>query len=102
MKTLGALLLLVATMFALEPSKPPRIPAPRPQMACTPALRPQMAADDVVAFQLKDGAYTLGLEKGIGLGAGGMLLLVGIGMTIWRGKQPEHAASKPLSRAASA
>jgi hypothetical protein len=102
MKKLGLLLVFAASLtFAVEAAHPGR-PAPlRAKMACADTLRPQMEADNTVAFQLKTSAYTNGLEQGIELGAGGMLLIVGL-VSLAGKIKPKSATQKLLSRAASA
>ena len=103
MKNLGLLLVFAASLTLAADT--PRLPQPPPQrakMACTDALRPQMAADNTAALQLKSTAYTDGLERGAALGAGGALLLAGLALRAKKFQPGDRSSEKTLSHAASA
>jgi hypothetical protein len=65
-------------------------------------LQEQMQADAVAAVEAKADAHTAGLQKGAGLGAGGMLLLVGIVFGIRKFTQGFNVTKKEQAKAASA
>lgn len=66
------------------------------------ALQEQMQVEATAALQAKADAHTTGVEKGAGLGAGGMLLLVGVVFGIRKITQGFTVTKKPQSKAASA
>lgn len=66
------------------------------------SLQEQMQADAVAAVEAKADAHTAGLQKGAGLGAGGMLLLVGIIFGIRKFTQGFTVTKKAQAKAASA
>jgi hypothetical protein len=61
-----------------------------------------MQADAVAAVEAKADAHTAGLQKGAILGAGGMLLLVGIMFGIRKYSQGFTVTKKEQAKAASA
>jgi hypothetical protein len=65
-------------------------------------LQEQMQADSAAALQAKADAHTAGLEMGAGIGAGAMLLLVGIIFGIRKMTQGFTVTKKEQARAASA
>jgi hypothetical protein len=99
----GLLLVLATSLTFAQGTAQPAHPAPAPAKSpCVSVLQPQMRADTTAALQLKASAYTAGMEKGTALGAGGMLLLVGLALQIRKIKQADKSRQKPLARAASA
>jgi hypothetical protein len=66
------------------------------------SLQEQMQADAVAAVEAKADAHTAGLQKGAILGAGGMLLLVGIMFGIRKYSQGFTVTKKEQAKAASA
>jgi hypothetical protein len=65
-------------------------------------LQEQMQSDATTALQAKADAHTVGMEKGAGLGAGAMLLLVGIVVGIRKMTQSFTVTKKQQAKAASA
>lgn len=63
-------------------------------------LQQEMQADSVAALQAKSDAHTQGMEQGGGIGAGAMLLLVGI--IFGAKKLTGSRTAKPLARSTSA
>jgi len=101
MKTLGLLLLFAASLTLVAQTPVPPEPASQPAKgACTDVLRQQIEADDAATMQLKSGAYTDGLEQGIGYGAGAALLVAGL--VFQKKLQQGNSGKKSLSRAANA
>jgi len=101
MKKFGFFLLLAACFtFATEGSRSTQ--TARAKSACTPLLASQMQTDTATEFQVRDTAYSDGMAKGIGLGAGGALLFVGLIFQFKKHSHPDGTSEKHLSRAASA
>jgi hypothetical protein len=103
MKRLGLLLVFAVSLTWAQKAAPPVKPAPAPQKsACVLVLQQQMQADTAAALQTRADARRAGMETGAALGAGGMLLFVGLALEVKKAMQRDSASQKPLSRAASA
>ncbi|HUO14106.1 MAG TPA: hypothetical protein VMX38_03900 [Verrucomicrobiae bacterium] len=94
-----ALILALASSFAVAQSAKSAPSAAR--TTCAPALRDQMKLDNIATQDWTQTSYLKGVMQGALLGAGGMLLIVGVLAEIRKNKQPSASESQPLTRAAS-
>lgn len=102
MKRLALILALAASFAVAQPAQPAKSAPSAARMACAPALRDQMKLDDIATQDWSQTSYLKGVMQGALLGAGGMLLIVGVLAVIRKNKQPSSSESQQqLTRAAS-
>jgi hypothetical protein len=101
MKKLALLLGLAATFTLAQDARPAQTNPAAAKFPHHAVLQQQMQLDHINAEHLMASFYAQGILEGAISGAGGTLLIVGIGFQIRKKKQPS-SDQQILSRAASA
>ena len=100
MKKLALLLGLAATFTLAQDAHPAQTNPAAAKFPHHAVLQEQMQLDHINAEHLMASFYAQGILEGAISGAGGTLLIVGVGLQIRKKKQP--SSERTLSRAASA